>query len=272
MTISVCISAYNSEKKIRSTLESVGWADEIIVVDGPSGDSTEKIAREYTGNVFKFPYEANLSVKKNFSFKMASSDWVLYLDTDEVVSEGLRDEILGILNAAHSHYDAYYVPRKNHFLGKWIRYCGWYPDHTLRLFRKGKALFPCEHIHETVKVAGSVGYLKNDVLHHPHSSIDEYIEKMNFFTASEAQYAAKLRGKKRKWRLKDFLFDPQQRKPVLRTLWTRYVPLKPFIRFFLMYFLRSGFRDGREGFLVCVLSAFYDFVQEAKTKEILLKG
>jgi len=268
--LSVCVVTYNEEVRVRRTLESLKWADEIIVVDGPSTDRTEEICREYTNNFYKYPYVSNLSLKKNFSFSKATGDWIMYIDADEVVTDQLALEVRKTLKNDQD-FDGFYIPRRNICFGKWIKHCGWYPDFTLRLFKRGRGEFPAKHVHEALRVNGKAGYLTDPVDHYTYNSISQYIDKLNFFTSFEAEYAVSLMDEEKKWRYRDFFRDGHSRKPIIRDIWSRYVPCKPVVRFFYTYVWKRGFLDGYYGFLICVFSAFYDFVQDSKRRELLKK-
>ena len=136
--ISVVISAYNEEEKIEKCLNSVLWTDEVIVVDNSSTDTTAEIAKKVGALVFTQPNDPlRIDMQKNTGFKKAKNDWILSIDADEIVSPELKKEIQNLLKG-RSFKDGYFIPRKNIIFGKQIEYCGWYPDHQLRLFRNGK--------------------------------------------------------------------------------------------------------------------------------------
>jgi glycosyltransferase involved in cell wall biosynthesis len=149
-TLSVAIIAGNEEKKIGDCLESVKWADEIIVVDSGSTDRTVEIAKRYTDKVFIRKWEG-YAPQKQFAIDQATCDWILSLDADERVSPELKDEILKILES-ETEFDGFYIPRRNFFLGKWIKSCGWYPNYQLRLFKKGKAKVTQRKVHENLSL------------------------------------------------------------------------------------------------------------------------
>lgn len=132
--ISAVVIAKNEQKNISRCLESVKWANEIVVVDDYSLDGTIDICRKYTQNIYQNKF-VNYSLQKRFAFSKAGKDWILSIDADEVVPEGLKEEILKVLAQKDISNNGYNVPRKTFFLGKWIRHCGWYPDYQLRLFK-----------------------------------------------------------------------------------------------------------------------------------------
>src|SRR5262249_46107547 len=161
-TLSVAIIALNEEERIRACLESVPWAEEIVVVDSGSSDKPVAIAREFTDRVVFHAWEG-YGAQKNFALAQCRSEGILALDPDEGVSEALHGEIARTL-AAPAHA-GYLVPRQNFFQGAWVRHGGWYPDHQLRLFRRGAGAFTASAVHESARVAGSVGRLQAALVH-----------------------------------------------------------------------------------------------------------
>ena len=146
-TLSVIISAWNEEAKIKRCLASVSWADEIIFVDNSSTDETSRIAKQFTSKVFKRPNNPMLNVNKNFGFSKATSDWILSLDADEEITKELAQEIRSAINA-QNELSGYWIPRKTILFGKWIMHGLWWPDKQLRLFKKNKGKFPGIHVYE----------------------------------------------------------------------------------------------------------------------------
>jgi glycosyltransferase involved in cell wall biosynthesis len=230
--LSVTVIAGEVENEIRECLESVTWADEIIVVNS-SADRTAEIAREFTDKVLVRGWSGYGS-QKQFALESATKEWVLSLDTDERVSEALREEIRTVLSHA-SNYDGYYIPRRGYFLGHWIRHCGWYPDYQLRLFRREKARVNDRRIHESFTVTGPVGFLKNDLHHYTHPTIAVALAKGREYAALEAA-------------------EKVEKKRVNALL----VLLHPLFEFFSSFFLKQGFRDGAYGLMVCMIHAMTD--------------
>lgn len=249
--LSVVISAFNSQDTLEDCLKSViGVADEIIVVDNQSLDNTVKIAEKYNSKIFTRKNNLMLNVNKNFGFEQANSEWILSLDSDERLTEELRDEIKSKINAsdglAKSEISGYWMPRKNIIFGKWIKHAGWYPDFQLRLFKKNKGRFPQEHVHEMIKVEGKLEYLKNDIVHYNYKSISGFLEKLNnIYTVNEAESLL----------LKGYVVKPID---AIRF---------PLGEFMSRYFAREGYKDGFYGFMLSVLMAFYHFVVFAKAWE-----
>ena len=242
-SLSVVISTFNSEEKIEDCLKSAAFASEIIIVDGTSSDKTLDIVKKYTSKIFLRPNHPMLNINKNFGFSKASSDWILSLDADERITPELQKEIeekignwkLEIGNSV----DGYYIPRKNIIFGKWIEHAGWYPDHQLRLIRRGMGKFPEEHVHEMVKIEGEVGSLNEHILHYNYDSISQFLQKLGtIYGPNEAEQLVK-NGYNFDWR------------DAIR------FPVKEFLS---RFFAREGYRDGFHGLMLSVLMAFYHFI------------
>lgn len=248
-SVSVIVITHNEEENIRECLESVRWADEIIVVDSYSTDNTVPYARKYTRKIFKQRWDG-FGKTKNFALSKAKGEWVLSLDADERVTPELAHEIQQVVRTNDSAYSAFSVPRKAFFLGRWIKHCGWYPGRVVRLFKRTAARFTETQVHESVHVSGSIGQLRNNILHYTDPNLHHYFEKYNRYTSLAANDMA-ARGDR--FSLGRLLFRPA---------WT----------FFRMYVLRAGFLDGLEGFILCRLSASYVFTKYAKLWEIQRTG
>ena len=242
--LSVAIITHNEAKRIRPCLESVKWADEIVVVDSLSTDETVKICHEYTPLVFSQPW-LGYGEQKNLALSKVRHDWVLSLDADERVTPKLREEIYGIL-LGNSRFSGYYVPRKSYFLGRWIRYCGWYPDYNLRLFRRGEGIFKERMVHECVELKGDIGYLTGDLEHETYRSLEEYLERMQRYSTLAA---LEMHRGGRRFRWLDLCIRP------LGTFWK-------------MFLLRQGFREGVDVLILSGLFDYYKFVKYAKLAEI----
>lgn len=242
--LSVIIITFNEEDNIRECLESVKWADEIIVVDSYSTDSTVNIAREYTEKVFVEKW-IGYSENKNLALKKTMHDWVLWIDADERVTDELALEIKKVIleNPQQSGFE---MARRAYFLGKWIAHCGWYPGYVLRLFRKQHAQFTDSKVHEGIVLEGERGRLKQDLLHYTDKDLDHYLWKFNRYTSYAAQ---ELNEKGRSGGFFAILF-------------------RPLFAFVKMYFFKRGFLDGVEGFMLCLLSSGYVAMKYAKAWEI----
>lgn len=243
-TLTVITLTLNEERNIVSCLETVRWADEILVIDSGSTDATVALARAFTDRVFTIAWEG-YGAARNFALGQAAGDWILWLDADERVTPELADEIRGILRADPGEVNGYAIARRAYFLGRWIRHCGWYPGRVTRLFRKGKGRFDETRVHEHLHVEGRTLRTRHDLLHLTDPDLQHYLTKFNRYTslAAEDMVAAG-----RRFSLADLLFRP------------------PF-QFVKMYILKRGFLDGVEGLILSVLSSAYVFTKYAKLWE-----
>ncbi len=249
MDISVVIITYNEEKRLEPALRSVNdIASEIVVVDRFSDDDTVKLAKKYTDRVFQRKW-TNFADQKNFGNSKASFPWVLSLDADERVSPELRDEILQ-LKEEEPECSGFSMPRQTFYLGRWIRHSGWYPDRKLRLFRKDKARWEGEYVHEALVIEGKVNALKGSLHHFTYRDIGDHLERIQTFSDLGAQ---KLYAKKIKCR------------------WY-HLAIVPFLNFLKSYIWRAGFLDGFAGFVIATLHGYSVFVRYSKLKEIWRKG
>jgi glycosyltransferase involved in cell wall biosynthesis len=246
--VSVVIVTLNEEAEIEPCLESVSWADEVIVVDAFSSDRTVEIARKYTDKVILRNW-AGYADQKNWAVGQSRYDWVLSLDADERITLQLRDEISKILKSGPS-CSGYYIPRKNFFLGRWIRHGGWFPDYTLRLFEKKMGRFGDRAVHESVRVNGATKRLTNPIEHYTYRSLASYHARASRYSALAA-YEMREQGKR--FHLMDLC---------LRPVWT----------FLRMYLIRQGFRDGSDGLILAVFYGYYTFLKYAKLWEMEKKA
>jgi len=240
--LSVTIITLNEEKKIRDALESVKWADEIVVVDSGSTDGTLDICREYTDRVYSNRWPGFVA-QKNFATDKASHRWILSIDADERVTPELAEEIRRII--ASPSADAYAVPRRVFYLGRWINHSGWYPDCKVRLFDRERCRWEGEQVHETVKVRGNAGYLRGDLTHYTFDSIEDHIRTMNSYTSLAAREYKKDRD-------------------ITRTD----LAFRPVFTFFKSYLIKKGYKDGMPGFIISAAAACHVFLKYAKTWEV----
>src|SRR5437667_4472303 len=179
--LSAYVLTFNEEGKIRGALESLTWADEIVVLDSHSTDRTEQICREYTEKVYQCDF-AGFGKLRNQALELVTHDWVLSIDADERVTDELREEIQREL-ASGPRADAFFVPRKNFFLGRWIRHCGWYPDYRQpQFFNKHRLRYREDLVHEGLYVTGKVDYVRGHVLQYPFRDLGEYLRKMSRYS------------------------------------------------------------------------------------------
>jgi glycosyltransferase involved in cell wall biosynthesis len=244
--LSVTIITLNEEKNIVRTLESVRWADEIVVLDSGSTDRTVEICRQYTDKVFHQDW-LGYGGQKNAAIDRASGDWILSLDADEPVEKDLAAEIKEII-ASPNALDGYRLPRKTFFLGKWMRHGGWYPDHNLRLFRRGSGRFEERAVHEAVRVEGRIGHTRHAILHHAYPDLASYLSSINRYS-SLAVSVMEERGVSR-----------------FQASWMNML-FRPVLTFLLKYVLRLGFLDGKHGLVLNLFHAYYVFTKYAKAWE-----
>ena len=244
--LSVTIITLNEEANIRRTLESVKWADEIIVLDSGSTDRTVSICREFTDKVIHQDW-LGFGKQKNAAIDSATGDWVLSLDADEPIEPQLAEEIRSI-TASPAAFDGYKIPRKTYFLGTWIRHGGWYPDYNLRLFRKGKGRFEERLVHEAVKVDGSMGKTAHAIMHHAYPDLSSYLASINKYSSLAVDVMA------------------EKSIPVRKTS-SFNILLRPILTFILKYFFRLGFLDGKRGLILNLFHSWYVFAKYAKARE-----
>ncbi|GBE06425.1 MAG TPA: glycosyltransferase family 2 protein [Nitrospirae bacterium] len=242
--LSVAIITHNEEHNIREALESVKWADEIVVVDSFSTDRTREICREYTDKVHSLKWEG-FSKQKSRAVSMTTQPWVLVLDADERVTDGLRAEITSLILSDPSD-DGYYIARKNHFGKKWIRHGGWWPDHTLRLFRRGKGIFKTREVHEAINVDGTTGYLKNPLEHYTYRDSRDYMRRMQTYSTLAAKE----------------LFKRGKRSNILDII------VRPVATFCRMYVLQMGILDGIYGIILACLYSVYTYNKYSKLRKM----
>ncbi|MBC8286415.1 MAG: glycosyltransferase family 2 protein [Nitrospinae bacterium] len=240
--LSVTIITRNEEKNIARCLESVKWADEIIVLDTNSTDRTVEICRQFTDQVFCVDWHG-YGKQKNLCADRASHNWVLNIDSDEEISAEGAEEIRGVLRDGPKH-PIYQFPRKNFFAQRWVRYGGWYPDRISRLYDKTQVSFTESQVHEKLVPDEKVGSLRNPILHYSFSGMEDYIDRQNRYSTL---YASEKMGQG---------FCPG---------WS-HLMLRPPAAFLRNYIIRQGFRDGFLGLFLALSSAFYTFLKYAKIK------
>lgn len=241
MSISIIIITYNEEENIKDCLESVKWADEIIVVDSFSTDKTIAICKQYTDKVFQNKWEG-YGIQKQFALEKATQDWVLSIDADERVTTDLKDEIF----STKLDKDAYYIPFRFYWIGRQLRFGGCSKEKHIRLFKRQKAKFTEISVHEELMIDGKIGYLKNHIIHLSYKDIEDYFERFNQYSTIEA--------------LKKF---KQGKKTVLILQ-----ILLSIMDFCNRYILKLGFLDGIPGFLWASFSSFHRMVKYVKLWEI----
>ncbi len=234
MKLSVVIITFNSQKYLKEAVKSALFADEVVVLDSGSSDNTCKIAKNLGARV-EFSEWAGFGRQKQKAVELAKNEWVFVLDADEVITDNLQKELQEVLK--NPSFKAYYVPRINNFWGRDIKYLGLYPDYTVRLFNKNFAFFNDREVHESVECKCKKGYLKNPLRHFAYESIEEFITKQNRYSTLGAK--------------------SNRLKAVFSPIWT----------FFKLYFLKLGFLEGWDGFVIAGLYSQYTFWKYIKGKK-----
>ena len=242
---SVLLPTFNEETMIVNCLESVKWADEILVVDSYSTDHTLEIARSYGTRIIQHEY-INSAKQKNWAVPQCKYEWIFQIDSDETLEAGTADELLAAIAGATADIQAFKMPRKNHFLGKWIQHAGMYPDYQTRLFRRDFGRWTEREVHAHVQVPQKVGTLSHCILHEGAPFITRPMRNLDRYTRYEADELKK-NGKSFHW--------------------SRLI-IHPWLVFWYRYGWLQGWRDGWRGFIVCVLSGVYSFFSYAKLWEL----
>lgn len=242
--ISVAVITFNEERNIRDCLESVKWADEIVVIDSGSTDQTVEICREYTDRIYLNPWPGNIE-QWRFAMTKVSHDWVLSLDADERVSTPLRDEIRA-LDLAASAVAAYLIPRRVFFMGRWMNHSSWYPGYVPRLYNRHRGEWGGLSPHGVFVADGRKAKLKGDILHILGRTFAEYaISTLKYHAVSARTYHQA--GRRYRW---------------------HQITIRPLVTFLHKYFWRLGFLDGVPGLAYSVLSAFGVFAKYVSLREV----
>ena len=248
--ISACLTVGNEENNIRRCLNSLRWADEIVVIDSFSKDKTADICREYTDRVYQHEWLGYVGQKELIK-KMAVHPWILFIDADEEVSDELQAQILSEFESgANRQYVGYQFPRKVFFLGTWITHGEWWPDIKMRLFRKDKGICTGSEPHDHVIVNGSIKFLSGCLHHYTYDDITDQIYTLNRFSSIAA---TSLRNEGRRFSIADLLF-------------------RPFFRFIKGFIFKRGFMDGYRGLIIALLSSIGVFYKYAKLWELTLQN
>ncbi|MDD5227253.1 MAG: glycosyltransferase family 2 protein [Methylococcales bacterium] len=243
MTLSVIIITKNEATHIAQCLESIKWADEIIVLDSGSVDETISICRQFTPHVFETDWQG-FGVQKQRALNKATGDWVLSIDADEIITPELRAEIEQAIR--QNQHDAFLLPRLSSYCGKFIKHSGWYPDYILRLFRRELGHFTNDVIHERVVVNGKTGKLTSPILHESYSDLSEVLEKVNSYSSLNAQ------------KLFEHDVNSSLSKAIFRALW----------KFTQTYFIKAAFLDGKHGLMLAISSAESVYYKYLKLLEL----
>jgi len=247
LPLSVYMITYNNGPTIDRTLQSVsGWADEVVVVDSHSTDGAQEIINHYTNKLLQYD-TMDLREKYQFAQDQCKNPWVLFIDADEWLTPDIKEEI-GKIITGETSCDGYIVNRRNVYLGKEIKYGGWYPDREIRLYRKEKGRWE-GGIHAKVAVAGKIGSLRSFYMHTPYSNTAHQIRTIDRY--SEA-YAEDLRASGRHFHLLNMI-------------------TRPIYRLFRDYIMKRGFLDGIPGLIIVASTMYYVFMKHAKLWEMEMK-
>lgn len=228
--VSAFVITLNEAKNIEECLDGLSFCDDVLVLDSGSTDGTAELARAKGARVEYHPF-AGFGPQQNIALAMVAGDWIIYLDADERVTPALAAEIKAAI--AKGDADAYAMPRLSSFCGRQMRHSGWWPDYVTRVYRRGKARFSEDIVHPRVLCDGKVVRLREPIVHHPVLRIEDALSRMDrYSTASARQYVE--RGRRIGFAT-----------GIVHGLFT----------FFKVFFLRAGFLDGREGFLLAVVNA-----------------
>ena len=238
--LSIVIITRNESANIADCLKSVSWADEIVVVDSGSTDNTVEICREYGCKVLEADWPG-FGPQKNRALAMATQPWVLSIDADERVTPELKAELLEMMNNDEG-FAGFEIPRLSSFCGRFIEHSGWRPDYVLRLFKRDKAIFSDDLVHEKVLIEGRSKKLKSSLIHYTYTSLDQVIDKMNQYSQLSAQSK----------------FEKGERSTVRKAV------LKGIFAFVRTYILRAGFLDGSHGLMLAISNAQGTYYKYAK--------
>jgi len=260
-TISAVILTKNEEKNIQRCIASLGWCNEIVIIDDFSKDKTiEKLfhlrgvpqaQHHLGGGIYKRHLEGNFAQQRNFGLEKASRDWILFVDADEEISEALASEIKSQISNLKSQnqnlkpksdlINGFYIKRKDYFLGKWLKYGETANVKLLRFGRKGQGKWD-GRVHEVWKIEGKPAEFKNPILHYPHQTVSEFLKDLNYYTDLVVQ-CWKEEGRK-------------------ISFWE--IPVYPVGKFIQNYLLRLGFLDGAQGLIMAIFMSFHSFLAKSK--------
>lgn len=241
--ISVAIITLNEEDRLPECLTSIAFADDLVIVDSGSTDRTIEIARNFGARVFSEPWRG-FGPQKQFAIEQCKEDWILLIDADERLPPATIAEIKTTVNS--SSHQAYSLPRKNFFLDRWIRHAGWWPDRTIRLFKRDTARMPPQLVHESLEVNGRIGELASPIIHYPFRDLSHMMIKMDKYSSAGALELRKGGG------------SSSYLKAISRASWA----------FFYNYLIRGGILDGGPGLVIAISDAVNKFFKYAKLREM----
>ena len=244
--VSVYVLTTNNRRTIERCLKSLSWAQELVVVDSFSQDGTYDICKQYADRIFQRKWTGHRE-QYQYAADLTTLDWIMFVDADEEIPPELAEEIQIELNERARDLDGYFVYRRTYYLGRWIRYGGWYPDGEIRLYRREKGRWE-GGLHAKLVVDGKVGILRSLYHHYTYGNISDQIQTIDKYS----QIAA------------EDLFQSGKKFSLLSLL------VHPPFRFIKEYLLKSGFRDGLPGFIIIVSTMYYVFIKYAKLWEMTI--
>ncbi|RMF98305.1 MAG: glycosyltransferase family 2 protein [Candidatus Schekmanbacteria bacterium] len=242
--ISAVVITFNEEENIEECLKSLLWTDEIIIVDSFSNDNTVEIAKRYTSKIYQKVFSGHIE-QKNFALSLTNYEWIISLDADERISNGLKNEIIETINSPSS-CNGYFIKRENYYLGKKINHSGWNPDYKLRLFKKEYAKWDGINPHDSISLEGKKGYLKNPIIHYTYKNLTQHFSQIDYFSSIGAK---EYYSKKKQCRFYHLL-------------------LLPFITIFKKLIIKGAFLDGSRGIMISMATVFSEFLKYAKLWEL----
>lgn len=243
-TVAAVVITKNEEAHLNECLASViDWVDEVVILDSGSTDRTQEIAERFGARFYRNLEWPGFGRQRQIAQEYVTSDWCFWLDADERVSPDLRDEILSVVRHGPGN-NVYAIPRLNWFFGRFIRHCGWYPKPVVRLYPSTLTRYDDAAVHEQVEVRDpiTITTLNNDLLHYPYADLRQYVTKSSLYAKNWAQMK----------------FATGKKSSLAGAF------LRAFLRFFRMYLLQKGILDGKQGFLLSVLSSYYTFLKYAE--------
>ena len=250
MKISVAIICFNEEKKIERCLQSVSWADEIVILDSHSTDQTVAICKKFTDKVLVHDFDGHIQ-QKNRVLEHCENDWVFSIDADEVVTDELKAEILALKKELElTDISGFFVNRRIKYLGKWIKHSNWYPDYKLRLFRKSKAKWGGVNPHDQIILDVKDSRLSSELEHYSYDSVSDHLRTVDNFTSIISKEYYK-KGKR----------------PSIINL-----TLRPIYGFTKSYLIKRGFLEGKRGLIIAIIDSYYVFLKFVKLYEIQLES
>lgn len=244
--ITAAIITFNEERNIERCITSLlDCVDEILVVDSFSTDKTEEICQKYNVRFIQNPFQGHIE-QKNVALELATHDWVLSLDADEALTPALRESVLNTKN--ETDFGGYKLNRLTNYCGKWVHYCGWYPDTKIRLVNKQHAKWQGVNPHDRLDVLNNakIGQLKGDLLHYSYYTKEDHFKQIHYF----GNIAAKELIKKGK------------------TASLLKITVKTSAQFFKSYVLKRGFLDGKTGFLISIRSAYATYIKYTLVRKL----